>query len=71
MRSKHDGIPAFPEACNGQIFSGMTLIDWFAGQAMTGVAITDEREDKVAEWAYGYARAMIDERAKLRKEEND
>lgn len=37
MSTKHDGGPAFPH--KSQVQSGMTLRDWFAGQALANPAI--------------------------------
>jgi len=34
---KETGGPAFPESCGDQIIPGMTLRDWFAGQALKGL----------------------------------
>ena len=33
MSKKDTGGPAFPESCGDHIIPGMTLRDWFAGQA--------------------------------------
>lgn len=39
---------------------GMTLRDWFAGQALANVYTASENSpDKVAEWAYQIADAML------------
>lgn len=72
--------PAFPESCNGQIIPGMTLRDYFAGQALAGltnVAFTyfteaaDDNKDgarkfsaEIGQTAYMVADAMLDERSK-------
>jgi hypothetical protein len=37
MSEKNTGGPAFPESCNGFIIPGMTLRDYFAGQALAGL----------------------------------
>ncbi len=58
--SINDGGPAFPRhAYDGH--DGMTLRDWFAGQALVsmGVEYTDECHASVAECAYRYADAML------------
>jgi hypothetical protein len=47
---------------------GMTLRDWFAGQALTGwimgMTFHDDIPDKVASIAYKFADAMLKERKK-------
>lgn len=69
------GGPAFPSADFEQHeYTGMTLRDWFAGQAMTTMfypAImesirtdVDLNCDKVAEFAYLMADAMLSQREK-------
>jgi hypothetical protein len=78
MSDKETGGPAFPradsispdgtfwEAGNG----GMTLRDWFAGQALAGIArdtsgdVTFHSLKQSAEEAYFYADAMLAERSK-------
>jgi hypothetical protein len=58
----------FPEAHS----QGMSLRDWFAGQALAGGIPMAQREDETAErpamWAYELADAMIAERMKLCEE---
>jgi len=60
--------PAFPGETRTQYFTGMTLRDYFAGQALTGQSANPEfaasNEDMIAEAAYRLADAMIAERAK-------
>ena len=63
-----DGGPAFPITIIGDpqdipphIF-GMTLRDWFAGQALIGVAHLES--DEAARVAYEHSDAMLQERAK-------
>lgn len=67
----NDGGPAFP--CEGGSGSGlhpapgMSLRDWFAGQALAGwIANTqsDHRPAVVAHYCYAIADAMLAERAK-------
>lgn len=50
---------------------GMTLLDWFAGQALAGIAIDtinnwdgdlDEQAETAAVWSYAVADAMLAER---------
>ncbi len=60
MSTIRDGGPAFPRhGYNSN--DGMTLRDWFAGQALVsmGVEYTDECHASVAECAYRYADAML------------
>lgn len=77
----NDGGPAFPhegfkanyEIGKGlvqipHIFSGMSLRDWFAGQALTGLIFHNDfghvfTED-IAAGAYSYADAMLEARNK-------
>lgn len=61
---KDEGGSAFPlEIGNGHIVSpGMTLRDWFAGQALVG--LTRVGISYAATNAYEYADAMIEERNK-------
>ena len=69
--SKHDdGGPAFPSVDYGSI--GMSLRDWFAGQALAGVIAAccqdtlnfETREQLFARNAYAIADAMLAERAR-------
>ena len=80
MTHKHDdGGPAFP-AFNGNMSvredgtiapiyeGGMSLRDWFAGQALAGLSADDHTyagtKEDTAEWAYAFADAMLAQRAK-------
>jgi len=61
-----DGNPAFP--CNSpdgmESYKGMSLRDYFAGQALAGMAVNLQehiKDEKYAEWAYGLADAMLAE----------
>lgn len=77
MNDKHinDGGPAFPLQSIGPEFppgyAGMTLRDFFAANAMQGLAANPEAwdmtDEKVAEWAYNAADAML----KARETSND
>ncbi len=90
MTTKHDdgdpAFPVFPETGNGHAaaFRGMSLRDYFAGQALTAmvagdgarmVAARDERYDEtnwreiVASNAYDFADAMLAERERRTKQE--
>jgi hypothetical protein len=69
--SDKDGGPAFPgqprDTFASNLPPGMSLRDWFAGQALVGMLasplITSNRES-YAQWAYLQADAMLAERAK-------
>lgn len=76
MSKENDGGPAFsaehhPE-CNGEFSNGMSLRDYFAGQAMSGLTSTTDSEGtwvygtpaNVAEVSYKISDAMIKERDK-------
>lgn len=56
-------IPAFPQVLDGiRDKPGMTLRDYFAGQALAGVAsdpTADMNNPERAKWAYRMADAMI------------
>ena len=61
MSTINDGGPAFPAGnlTHGG-HEGMTLRDWFAGQALAGMLIGEWLSDKgVATLAYEYADAML------------
>jgi hypothetical protein len=63
MSAPTDGGPAFPVEFGT---AGMTLRDWFAGMALSGLIITgDERhEECVAKDAFAHADAMLTHRMK-------
>ena len=77
-QERERGGPAFPVLDTGPDYypnfrPGMSLRDWFAGQALQGMAVTLIREKvfdqkEVARWAYGYADAML--AARLTQEES-
>lgn len=65
-----DNPPAFPWSPDGpnyRKFSGMTLRDWFAGQALAAYICADgdvgqqarTDDDSAAHWAYAAADAML------------
>lgn len=68
MKEPTDGGPAFPFTWAGQ--EGMSLRDWFAGQALPGLIglmavatkIPDDVEQVTAKAAYALADAMLKER---------
>ena len=64
----NDGGPAFPipdvPYPNGNVqhgWNGMSLRDWFAGQALTGVDVTTAAPpaDVIAAWCYDIADEML------------
>ena len=70
MSKINDGGPAFPSTIqyfpddkNANEEQGMTLSDWFAGQALAGMGLeyTSDKfcHSSVAECAYWYADAML------------
>ena len=73
--SERDGGPAFPGRCDcdaHKLFvtkDGMTLRDWFAGQALAGTTAADEdgwndvQLPRLAKYIYGIADAMLKARA--------
>jgi uncharacterized protein YodC (DUF2158 family) len=70
MSALKDGGPAFPLATSSgsnESVNGMSLRDWFAGQALANAYTQNEgNPDKVAEWAYHVAIAMLAERERPR-----
>ena len=78
MSGANDGGPAYPyvqmseatgQPINGCFSPGMTLRDWFAGQALAGMIAWGGRyakgmEGKGAEECYKQADAMLTEREK-------
>jgi hypothetical protein len=67
----HDGRDNGPGNIKGRPHDGMTLRDWFAGQALTGVSSalqqvglrSGENQAKAdARWAYERADAMLEAR---------
>ena len=57
------GGPAFPIDINEleRVYTGMTLLDHFAGQALVGMKGSS---NEVARWSYEHAEAMLKEREK-------
>ena len=72
MTDRKDGGPAFPRPTASafeQPNDGMSLRDWFAGRALTGLLMQDKQLkcfDEMATWAYQAADAMLAEREKDR-----
>lgn len=69
-----DGGQAFPisEGPSTYAVYGMTLRDWFAGQALTGMLANTGSDGTIGEYvvdAYSYADAMIAERRKMQNQE--
>ena len=57
---------AFPRPVDG--YEGMTLLDWFAGQALAGMLADPTRDMDIEEYgtrAYEFAVAMLQARQKL------
>jgi hypothetical protein len=72
MQEKHDGDSAFPRAGNewsqmewveAPAQQGMTLRDYFAGQALAsinlGIGVTDDFYSRTAKHCYALADAML------------
>jgi hypothetical protein len=72
MNTPNDGGPAFPPAYAATLPrnfpQGMSLRDWFAGQALAGLCANrdyvDESYPSIAEYAYHHADAMLKARNK-------
>lgn len=83
-----DGGPAFPVSFTGKDWDpesqkhrpalcsieGMSLRDWFAGQALIGILLGDKSAQdhflKAARWSYDVADAMLAEKRCREKEGN-
>lgn len=59
MSKINDGGPAFPGENEVHFFEGMSLRDWFAGQAMAGVLANEGWSRDIATIAYATADAML------------
>jgi hypothetical protein len=65
--------PAFPVTKPNHQYTGMTLLDWFAGQAMQAIrsnyvvdtANMARTEHEISELAYRQARAMLEVRKRI------
>jgi hypothetical protein len=66
MDKTDDGGPAFPSEDANNWYIGMSLRDYFAGQAITWVGNTVDYStaDQLAAMAYNVADALLRERAK-------
>ncbi len=81
MNTKDNGGPAFPGTEHtfydgvpqvGADHQGMSLRDWFAGQALAGLIANPNRDatrgkkgvEPIAQYAYEYADAMLEARKK-------
>ena len=62
----NDGGPAFPSGDGYQRALGMTLRDYFAGQALVGLLAHPSGEDPevAVNFAYRLADAMLEQRAR-------
>ena len=68
MGQTNNGGPAFPSDRFGEL--GMSLRDYFAGQALTGLLANPEQAtdaEYIARWSYLNADAMLAERQKERE----
>lgn len=68
MSAGKDGGPAFAAGAVSKWQHGMSLRDWFAGEAMKGYLSTNFEgcagdDKKLAHWSYQMADAMLAERA--------
>ena len=65
MKRINDGGPAFPSDNGVKHDSGMTLRDWFAGQALAGLYGSEEIQEHewgnetIAHFCYDMADAML------------
>jgi uncharacterized protein YodC (DUF2158 family) len=60
---KKDGGPAFPVTAYYGGKEGMSLRDWFAGQALVGISeLSHTSPTELAEYSYRLADAMLEAR---------
>jgi hypothetical protein len=69
MADRNDGGDAFPHSSAHNLYTGMTLRDYFAGQALVTFATgrgwpSGDDFKEMATRAYGIADAMLAERSK-------
>lgn len=67
--NKPENPPAFPNIPENGVTGGMTMRDWFSGQALIGyvTAKPDANDSCLASWSYATADAMLAERKKGRE----
>jgi hypothetical protein len=69
MSEKPDNPPAFPQSLSAEgPFGGMSLRDYFAGQALAATVIRSAEHEtaiQISDWAYNVADAMLLARAKM------
>ena len=74
--SRDDGGPAFPVTSpDGDVFSGLSLRDWFAGMAMQAIinqsyGASDDSWDALASDSYDAADAMLRAREEQAEKEH-
>jgi hypothetical protein len=63
-KQMNDGGPAFPLAVTNDTldYHGMSLRDWFAGQALAGMLAAGDNYGSASQAAYQYADSMIERR---------
>ena len=59
---REKGPHAFPSESEYHSYSGMTLLDWFAGQALSNSSICKVDDEYPQRTAYAFAHAMLVER---------
>ena len=64
MSYEKTGGPAFPAKLGHWMEEGMTLRDYFAAQAMLGFIAVEVQRERIAEWAYEIADAMLEVRGR-------
>jgi hypothetical protein len=64
--STKGGHPAFPTSPNGD-YAGMTMREWYAGQAVAGLSVQYSEPEDVAQRAFAIADAMLQEATKEKK----
>ncbi len=72
MSDIKNGGPAFPwvDTLRLETHQGMTLLDWFAGQALAGVMSDPNlnmEQEQIAAGSYSMAQAMLEKRKRYIK----